>query len=71
MVRLPISTLINGLADKLGIRTWYQGEDGFGGEWMLDPKHYEAIRQFREQAYEDGWADGKSYRKQCDSEVRG
>lgn len=62
--------LINALAEKLKIRTWDQGNDGFGGEWTIDPEKYEAIRQFRQQAYEDGWADGKAYRKQAESEVR-
>jgi len=59
-MRLPIHMLINDLATKLKIRTWYPGNDGFGGEWEIDPEKYEAIRKFRDDAYQDGYADGKT-----------
>jgi hypothetical protein len=50
----PSSQAIDSLAAALNIRTWDQGDDGFGGEWVIDAKKVEAIKQFWKTAWESG-----------------
>lgn len=40
------------IAADLKIRTWNQGDDGFGGEWEIDPKKAEALKALWKEAYE-------------------
>jgi hypothetical protein len=58
----PTDKAIEEIAELLQIRTWDQGSDGFGGEWVLDPKKESALRAFWRAAYDKGAEQEKASR---------